>query len=610
MVQAEAPRKVRTALTGQTLKIYWQYARPYWLLLLCTAAGMSMSIGADIVGPLVYKRFFDTLALDPLGETEGANLSGIYRMIGAITLVLGISWTGWRFSNMGLMRLESQVMKNLTDQCFSYLQDHSHRFFTDNFGGALVKRVHRFARGFETITDQCVMGLGQTMVKIILIVGVLFSQNTILGWVFLGWTIAFVTYNLVFARWKLQYDLVRAELDTRVTARLADGIANNVNMKLFAGVDREVTQFKRLTEDHRAALYRSWRLGWWSDTMQGGSTRVLEIVMLIMAVRYWLAGALTIGSFVLLRSYLSRLTEDVREIGQNVRMIYEAIADANEMTEILVTPHEVLDVEGAAILDVVEGQVGFRNVQFSYGRGGRVVLRDFSLSIKQGEKVAIVGPSGGGKSTILKLLIRLYDIQGGTILIDHQDITRVTQVSLHRQIAYVPQDPILFHRPLMENIRYARPEATDAEVIEAAKLAHCHEFISRFPLGYETLVGERGIKLSGGERQRVAIARAILMQAPILVLDEATSSLDSESEAYIQDSLRRLIQGRTVIAIAHRLSTIHKMDRIVVVEDGHITEEGNHALLLQIDKGMYRHLWNLQSVVSSDEEVPRDASIQ
>lgn len=271
------------------------------------------------------------------------------------------------------------------------------------------------------------------------------------------------------------------------------------------------------------------------------------------------------------------------------------MADANEMTEILLTPHEIVDEERAAVLTVPKGVVEFRNVQFSYVGGSHLVLQDFSLKTKPGERVGIVGPSGGGKSTVLKLLVRLHDVNSGAILIDHQDIAVVTQASLHRNIAYVPQEPILFHRSLMENIRYSKPAATDEEVIQAAKLAHCHEFISNFPAGYQTLVGERGVKLSGGERQRVAIARAILMDAPILVLDEATSSLDSESEGYIQDSLAKLVIGRTVIAVAHRLSTIRKMDRIVVVKDGHIIEEGSHDLLVKIENGLYQRLWNLQS---------------
>jgi len=582
-------------LTAQTLKIFGRHTFQYWPMLLLCAASIITVIGCDIISPLFYKRLFDQLAIDPLHATPRGSLKQIYHTIFLIALVFTSSWIGWRSCMLAVIRFESRTMKDLTDYCFAYLQNHSQRFFTDNFGGALVKRVNRFAASFETIADQCTLDIGQTILRIFFIVGVLFWRNLVLGWVFLAWTVAFVAFNFCFARWKLRFDLARAELDTKVTARLADTIANAINLKLFAGIDREIGQFQSITEAHQRARSRAWTLGWCSEGVQGFSIRALEIVVLVVAVRYWLIGVLTLGDFVLLRSYLSQLTENVRQMGQDIRKIYEAMADANEMTEILLTPHEIVDEAGAATLSVPKGAVEFRNVQFSYSAGSGLVLRDFSLRIKSGERVGIVGPSGGGKSTVLKLLVRLHDVRSGHILIDNQDIALVTQDSLHRNIAYVPQDPILFHRSLMENIRYSKPAAADEEVVAAAKLAHCHEFISSFPDGYETLVGERGVKLSGGERQRVAIARAILMNAPILILDEATSSLDSESETYIQDSLAGLVVGRTVVAVAHRLSTIRKMDRIVVVKDGHIIEEGSHDLLVRIEDGLYQKLWSLQS---------------
>jgi ATP-binding cassette subfamily B protein len=582
-------------LSAQTLKIYWRHATRYWPMLLLCATGIATLLVSDLLSPLFYKKFFDLLAIDPLHSAARGSLPSIYRAIVKIAVVSFCSWAGWRMCIFAANYFESRSMKDLTDYCFAYLQNHSHRFFTDNFAGALVKRVNRFASGFEVIADQCAFSTGQTAIRIVLVVGVLFWRNRVIGTVFLVWTIVFVVFNFYFARWKLKYDLARAEMDTKVTARLADTITNAVNLKLFAGIGRETSEFREITQEHQRARIKSWNLGWFSEGAQGLSIRALEIIVLVMAVAYWLKGVLTLGDFVLLRSYLYQLTDNVRQVGQDIRRIYEAMADANEMTEILLTPHEIVDAAPALSLAVPRGEVEFRDVHFAYSPRGNAVLPHLNLMIAAGERVGIVGPSGGGKSTILKLLVRLYNIQSGSILIDGRNIAEVPQSSLHEKIAFVPQDPILFHRTLMENIRYSRPGASDAEVLRAAALAHCHEFISSFPEGYETLVGERGVKLSGGERQRVAIARAILMDAPILILDEATSSLDSESERYIQDSLATLVMGRTVIAVAHRLSTIRKMDRIIVVKDGRIVEEGSHDLLVEIENGLYQELWSLQS---------------
>jgi ABC-type multidrug transport system fused ATPase/permease subunit len=263
------------------------------------------------------------------------------------------------------------------------------------------------------------------------------------------------------------------------------------------------------------------------------------------------------------------------------------------MVAILKTPHEITDMPGAKKLKVKSGAITFKDVYFRFNLEVEI-LRNFNLSIIGGEKVALVGPSGAGKSTITKLFLRMFDVTSGEVLIDGQVIAKVTQESLRKAIGFVPQEPILFHRTLMENIRYGRQNASDAEVIDAAKKANCHDFISALPHGYETLVGERGIKLSGGERQRVAIARAILKNAPILVLDEATSSLDSESEYLIQQALDVLMQGKTVIVIAHRLSTIMKMDRIVVIDGGKVVADGTHEALLKED-GLYAKLWNIQA---------------
>ncbi len=320
----------------------------------------------------------------------------------------------------------------------------------------------------------------------------------------------------------------------------------------------------------------------------------LELLVMYLAVKQWYAGNLTVGDVVLIQAYIARIFDKLWETGRNIRTLYEALADANEMTEILLKPHEIQDEKGAIALNAKKGGIEFKNVTFGYFKEA-MVLEKFNLAIAPGERIAIIGTSGGGKSTIIKLLFRFHDISSGKILIDKQNIAEVTQDSLRAAMAFVPQEPVLFHRSLMENIRYARPDATDEEVLEAAKRAHAHEFIESFREGYETLVGERGVKLSGGERQRVAIARAILKDAPILVLDEATSSLDSESEMYIQDALRELMKDRTTIVIAHRLSTIMQMDRIVVIDGGKIIEEGKHEELLKAQQGTYQKLWEIQA---------------
>lgn len=317
----------------------------------------------------------------------------------------------------------------------------------------------------------------------------------------------------------------------------------------------------------------------------------------------------TIGDFVLIQSYLMTVFDRLVMINHQLRRVYDAFADAGAMAYILELPHQIADKKKAKALQVTEGAIAFSDVEFHF-HADRPILQHFNLAIRAGERVALVGPSGAGKSTITKLLLRFHDVNSGEVLIDGQNIAHVKQDSLREAVSYVPQEPVLFHRTLMENIRYGRRDATDEEVIAAAKQAHCHEFISKLPLGYDTYVGERGVKLSGGERQRVAIARALLKGAPILLLDEATSSLDSESEALIQDALSVLMKGKTVIVIAHRLSTILSMDRIIVIEGGQVVAEGTHQELLS-QGGLYQKLWNIQAggfLVDEDEQEDEEPS--
>ena len=423
---------------------------------------------------------------------------------------------------------------------------------------------------------------------------ILFLNNHALG-ILLGiWAVLFVAFQLYVGKLRQPLRVARAEEDSRMTGGLADAISNQSTIWLFAGNTYEYGRFGDAIRKWKVATMRAWNADEMIWAALGFLIVVINIAMLYGAILYWEKGLLTIGDFVLIQAYLLTTFQQLIGINRNLRRFYDGIADAAEMVEILNTQHEIKDAPGVPTLAVSKAHIEFKDVNF-YFNPAQKILKDFNLEVAGSEKVALVGPSGAGKSTITRLLLRFYDVKGGSVEIDGQNISEVTQDSLRNAIAFVPQEPILFHRSLMENIRYGRRDATDEEVIEAAKKAHCHEFIVGFPEGYETYVGERGVKLSGGERQRVAIARAILKNAPLLILDEATSSLDSESESLIQAALDVLMEGKTVITIAHRLSTIMKMDRIIVIDGGEVVAQGTHDKLLEDSKGLYHKLWSIQA---------------
>lgn len=577
-------------LTKQTLRIYWQHVRRYKSRFFLVLTGVFTSAVIELAFPFVYKYLFDTLATQ--------DLDMLPNLRNAILAFAGLSianWTIWRLVTYVNNRFQPRVMADLLNTCYLYVHDHSYQFFTDSFVGSLVAKIRRYPRSFEQIADQVCFDLGRVLVlRVLLIIIVLFFYSWKIGLLVFGWAVLFVSFNYLFSLYKLKYDVQRSAMDTEITGQLADTITNNINLKMFATLKQEYGIFARITDRWNAIQRWTWDLGSLAEAIQGAFMVILEIVILWVGVNYWKAGIFTVGDLALLQGYMWQIFDNLWHVGRHIRNLYEAIADANEMTEILVKPHGVINVVGAGAIAVSRGEIEFKQATFNY-KNNKEIFSSFNLKIPAGQKVALVGTSGGGKSTVVKLLLRFYDLKSGQILIDDQDIAQFTQESLRSQIALVPQDPILFHRPIMENIRYARPDATDEEVIEVAKLAHCHEFVSGFADGYATMVGERGVKLSGGERQRVAIARALLKRAPILILDEATSSLDSESEFYIQDALKNLMKGKTTIVIAHRLSTIMQMDRILVLDNGRVIEEGKHEELVKAKTGMYQKLWQIQA---------------
>ncbi|MFA6486675.1 MAG: ABC transporter ATP-binding protein [Candidatus Magasanikbacteria bacterium] len=577
--------------TRLTLAIYWRHVRSYlrwWLFLIfCTIAGSVLSV----IVPIYIKKFFDAITDTAPSAAIATVLIGILLTILLIEL---LEWVFWRISTFLMTYIDSGVSRDLYRTCFNYLHRHSYGFFNNNFVGSLVKRTNRFVGSYEGISDRFIWNFIPLVVNLCLIIVILSSKNISLGLILIGWIVFFMIFSYFFSTYKLKYDVERSAAETEVSGVLADTVTNHINLKLFNGYAREVDGFEKVTDKARRLGLFTWNLNNIFEAIQGLLAIGLEIGVFYMGILMWKKGIFTVGDFVLLQSYTLMVFMKIWDFGRMIRHVYRFLSDAEEMTEILNTPHEIVDKPKAKDLKVSRAQIKFDNVLFGYNPT-RAVLSKFNFVVAPQEKVALVGPSGAGKSTIVKLILRLHEVGKGKILIDDQSIAGVKLESLWRAISWVPQDPILFHRTLLENIRYGRFDATDEEVYEAAQMAHCHEFISEFPDGYKTFVGERGMKLSGGERQRVAIARAILRNAPILIMDEATSSLDSESEKLIQDALTNLMKNKTVITVAHRLSTIMKMDRIVVIGNGGIVEQGTHAQLLKEKNGLYQKLWSIQA---------------
>lgn len=575
------------ATNRQVLAFFWKVARPHRVGIFVVVVMVVLGSLGDLLVPIAFKYLIDAMRE---GAIHAVLMQAFLWVVGAKFFV----WAVNRIREFVVIEWESRVMVSLQEVVAEYLLHHSFQYFTDAFAGSLVRKVSRISRSFEVFVDEFEVKLIPVSVGVIGATTLLTWRFPLLGLAFLGWVILFLVINIRHALWKRRtIDVARSDADSRAVATLADTLSNVSNVKYFATERREALRFKEAIGGWGTLLHRSWFVGVRSNLLQLGLTLVLEVVLMWYGVVLWERGVMTVGDLVFLQGVLLVVFARIVDVGRSLRKLMEAFADAADSVSILQVPHSVQDASRAKTLTAKKGAIEFRDVTFGYA-GNKPVLRDFSMSISSREKVALVGHSGAGKSTISKLLLRLYDIQKGTISIDGTDISTVKQQSLREVIAYVPQEPALFHRTLTDNIRYARPDATDAQVRRAARLAHCDEFIARLPQGYDTYVGERGVKLSGGERQRVAIARAILKDAPIVLFDEATSSLDSESEQLIQAALDDLMRNKTTIVIAHRLSTIAHMDRIVVVEDGQVRAMGNHKELYAQDE-RYRTLWDIQA---------------
>ena len=579
---------------GALLAYYWKITGNYRPLLILNILMVAVASGLGVLLTNVLGGFIDILATNQVYSPEiiTQGWQHLYFTIGLMVAVFFL----WKTSGFITAEIETKVIKRILDSAFQYLLGHSHNFFANSFAGSLVKRLGRLEGAYETLADMLLFDVINSATALLVITVSVFFFNPWLGVVVMLMIVCSVWLHVWFGRLKYQkFDLPMAEMDSACGAAQADAISNVAAIKSFGAEEFEVKKFAKVTDKFSKQLFKTWTYGMTFDAILDFVIQLFRVTLLVVSFKFVIDGQITAANFVVIQVFMFRAWDILFFLSRIFRRYYKSVADASEMLEILQKEYEIKDAPNAAVWPIKRGEIEFKNVSFRYQKNADLVLDQFSLRIKSGEKVALVGPSGGGKSTILKLLTRFYDVTDGAILIDGKDIREYQQSNLRAQLSLVPQEPVLFHRTLMDNIRYGREGASDEEVIAAAKMAYCHDFIMTFEKGYDTFVGERGVKLSGGQRQRVAIARAILSNSKILLLDEATSSLDSESEQFIQKALDNLIKQKTAsLVIAHRLSTVMNSDRIVVAKDGGIVEQGSHADLRNSKGGLYGKLWDTQ----------------
>jgi len=573
------------------LHYLWPQIRKHYVSFVLVFFSYGVALALDsIIKPLILKQVIDLFSS---GLTRDVILYQATYLVAITSITIILHNIGYRVGDYANFYFESNTMKNLYDFTFEKLIHHSYYFFSNNFSGSIIAKSKRFTKSFETLSDIVSYQVWFSLVVLTGILIILFIYVPVIATIFLVWSLFYVLITGLFIRKKMRYDSLEASADSLVTGRLSDVILNILNIKIFSSDKKEKYDFEAVTGDEEKKRRRAWHFGGFQNIIQGSMMAILQILILFISLRLWYNGQLTLGMFVLIQTYIINLLGILWNLGNSLTRAMKALTDMQEVVDIFDTPIDILDPVEPETLKIREGHINFIDISFAY-KGGILVLDNFNLDIEPKERVGIVGHSGAGKSTLTKLLLRFADTTSGNIFIDGQNIKNITQNDLRSVISYVPQESILFHRTIRENIAYGRPDASQEEIEEVSKRAFAHDFIIKLPKSYDTLVGERGIKLSGGERQRIAIARAMLKNSPILVLDEATSSLDSISESYIQAGFNELMKNKTTIVIAHRLSTISKMDRIIVLENGNIVETGKHQDLVE-RHGVYADLWNHQS---------------
>ena len=573
---------------------FWYVSKPFkwWMF-----GAIFLVVSATVLGQgssLFFKFIIDAVEV---GNHEAAMRYALLypaALFSVHTLFRGSGFVGGKWvvkvKKYGYDVLSQQTMK------------HSHSFFTNRFAGALLSKINNVNNAMDQLIPDLLWAHLTAFTSLVVTISILLTISVQAALVFVLLVFVLVVVNSKLAPTRAEYSKAAAESATALRGRLVDVITNIQAVRQYVQTKHETDAIDTLSTNIEYTNGRNWVYSELVQFWNGAILFVFSLAMFWFLVAGWKEGSVSTGDLVLVLALYSQILSSLIFIGRAFSNTARAIGEMEEGLDELLTPFDIVDVPDADPLFVNKAQIDWNNVCFDFD--GKAVFDKFNLQIPAGQRLGLVGQSGAGKSTFVSLLLRQHDLAAGSITIDEQDISRVTQDSLRRAIAVVPQEPALFHRSIRENILYGKSEATDEEVIEVAKKAQAHDFIMELPLGYETMVGERGVKLSGGQKQRVAIARAMLKDAPILVLDEATSALDSESEVAIQKALEKLMEGRTVIAVAHRLSTLRKMDRIIVMENGKVIEDGDHESLTH-SGGVYERLWNHQAggfLQDSEEE--------
>ena len=562
------------------------------LLVGLAAFFMVVAPAADLILPIYAGRIVDDVGKGVARGEHDALVSLGYMMLFGAVLVAA------RYLNMYyICRLSCGVMARVAGEAFWRVQRFSTAWHADNFAGSMVRKITRGMWALDMLSDTVLIFLLQATIALIGAPLILGLHSPTLGVIAGVASIVYVvTTVMISRRFVMPAARLSNQWDTRIGGALADAVTCNAVVKSFAAEEREDAYLGKILAKWQRRTIRTWLRMVWAGTSQSTMLLALRGIIVGDALWLWLQGRATAGDLTYVFTTYLLLQGYLRDVGQHINNLQRAANDMEDMVKLYAEPIGVADTAEARTLVVDEGRIEFDHVTFRYGTHLQPLFRDLSLRVEAGERVGLVGHSGSGKSTFVKLIQRLYDVTGGRVLIDGQDVSTVTQNSLRSALALVPQEAVLFHRSLAENIAYGRPNATEGEIRRAAELANADQFIRALPRGYGTLVGERGVKLSGGERQRVALARAFLADAPILILDEATASLDSESEALIQEAMQRLLVGRTSLVIAHRLSTVRSLDRILVFDHGEVVEEGPHELLAGLEGGIYRRLFERQAM--------------